>query len=428
VIEAHAALNPPEPPGERPVPPVAAARSRLPDSLAALRYRDFRLLFAGLFLALSGWWMIIVAQGWLVLELTNRASAVALVGAMLSVPFLILGPFSGVAADRLFRKHLLVTTRSTVAVLMFVEGALIVLGLIELWQMVVLAFLAGCAFTMDIPARQSLIPDTVPASVVPNAVALNVSMFSATTIAGPMLGAFVLASAGAGGCFIGNGIGNAVLAAAIATMRIPRRRRDGPWHVVADLAGALRHVRAERAILMLLLVSLVITLTGRNWQQLAPVLVRDVYHGSAGALSMIYTAAGVGAVAGAVLLVPLSGQRRRAPIFWGGLTVACVGLIAFAISPTLAVAAACAIAAGLGLQVAETTTQTVVLIETPEAMRGRVISLVSLLWGLQPLGVLAAGFVADAAGAQVAVGGSAVLGAAALLTVALLAPPRWRAF
>ena len=160
------------------IPLIDGSRSRIPESFAALRYRDFRLLLAGLFMALSGWWMILVAQGWLVLEMTDSASAVALVSAMLSLPWLLLAPFSGVLADRIYRKHLLLTTRTTVAVLMLIEGVLILSGLIEFWHMVVLAFLAGSAFAMDIPARQSLIPDTVPKSVVANAVGINTSVFS----------------------------------------------------------------------------------------------------------------------------------------------------------------------------------------------------------------------------------------------------------
>jgi MFS family permease len=409
------------------VPPATGWRG-LPPHLESLRYRDFRLLLGGLFMALSGWWMIIVAQGWLVLELTDRASAVALVGAMLSVPFLLLGPLAGVAADRMSRKRLLVGTRSTVAVLMLVEGVLIVGGWIALWQLVVLAFLAGCAFAMDIPARQSLIPDTVPRAVVPNAVALQVSMFSATTIAGPLLGAAVLLAVGAGGCFLVNALGNAVLAAAIGAMRIPRRKRGGRWNVAGDFASGLRYARDERTVLLLLLVALVVTLTGRNWQQLAPVLVRDVYGQGEGALGALYTAVGAGAAVGAVGLVLLSGLRRRARLFALALGLAFAAQLGVAVSPALGVGAACALLTGLGLQVTETTTQTVVLVETPAAMRGRVLSLVSLLWGLQPLGVVVAGVVADAAGVRVAIASSALVGAAALAALGLATPARWRSF
>jgi MFS family permease len=309
---------------------------------------------------------------------------------------------------------------------MFLEGVLILGGWITVWQLIVLAFLAGCAFAMDIPARQSLIPDTVPPSVVPNAVAVNVALFSLTTIAGPIAGAATLAAFGAGGCFLANGVGNAALAASIGAMRIPRRERPGSFSVVGDLLGGVRYVRGEPLVLLLLAVALVVTLTGRNWQQLAPVFVRDVYGSGEGGLGAIYTAAGIGAAMGAVGLVAFSQMRRRAPVFAAGLGLALAATLAFAASPTLALAIGCVLLIGLGLQVVETLSQTVLLVETPEHMRGRVMSLSSLLWGLQPLGVLVAGVVADVFSPQAAIAGGAVVAAALLTVLALRSRSAWR--
>lgn len=408
--------------------PEASGLAWLPDSLAALRYRDFRLLLGGLFMALSGWWMIIVAQGWLVLEMTDSAAAVSLVGAMLSLPFLFLAPLSGVLADRVYRKHLLVATRSSVSVLMFIEGALILAGLIEVWHMVVLAFLAGCAFAADIPARQSLIPDTVPQRLVANAVAINVSVFSLTTIAGPIVGAGILATAGAGGCFLANGVGNAALAASIGFMRIPRRPREERTSISGDFIGGLRHVRGERVVLVLLSVSLVLTLTGRNWQQLAPVFVRDVFGSGEAGLGILYTAAGVGAVAGAIFLVAVSHHERRSRIYATSLTLGFAAVVAFSISPSLWAAAAAVVLVGVGMQVTETINQTVLLVRTPEHVRGRVMSLSSLIWGLQPLGVLLAGIVADIVNPQVAILGGAAIGIALVLALYSRTRPVWGTF
>ena len=266
-------------------------------------------------LAISGWWMIIVAQGWLVLELTDSAFWVATASATLSVPFLLLGPVSGVVADRFYRKALLVATRSTIAMIMLVEGILIATGAIELWQILALGFLAGCAFAMDIPARQSLIPDTVPVSVVPNAVAINVSVFSIASIGGPIAGAAMLAAGGAGGCFMANAAGNLALALAILAMRIPRRRRAEAWDVVGEFIGGLRFVRTSPVVLLLLLVALVTMLGTSAWRQLAPVFVRDVYGSSEASLGALYTAAGVGAVVGAPILLWLSRRDRRAAVY-----------------------------------------------------------------------------------------------------------------
>ncbi len=399
------------------IPLVEGSRSRIPESFAALRYRDFRLLLAGLFMALSGWWMIIVAQGWLVLEMTDRASAVALVSAMLSLPWLILAPFSGVLADRVYRKHMLLTTRLTVAVLMLVEGVLILAGVIEFWHMVVLAFLAGCAFAMDIPARQSLIPDTVHKSVVANAVAINTSIFSMTTIAGPMVGAAILGWLGPGGCFLANAVGNACLAGAIFLMRIPRRDRVGRMNFIGDFMGGLRYVRTQPLLLLLLSVTLTLILTTRSWQQIAPVFVRDVWGRGEGSLGILYTATGVGAVIGAFAVLATSRLERRWLVYAIGLAGTVAGVAAFAFSPNLGIAVACVLFVGLGQQVADTTSQTVILVRTPEALRGRMMALSSLLSGIQPLGTMLTGVAADVVSPQLAVGGGALLAAAALLVV-----------
>lgn len=396
----------------------ATRPSRIPNALAALRYRDFRLFLLGIFSALSGWWMILVAQGWLVLEMTNSASRVALVSAMLSVPWLLFAPLSGVLADRVDRKYLLLTTRSSVTVLMLIEGVLIVSGQVQYWHMVVLAFLAGTAFAMDIPARGSLVPDTVPSSVLPNAVAINSTVFSMTTIAGPMIAAGVLAWLGPGGCFLANSVGNAIFTGTISLMRIPRRKRGGRMNVLGDFVGGLSYVRREPSLRMLLGVSLVLMLTTRSWQQLAPVFVRDVWGRGEGSLGLLFTSSGIGAVTGAAVLLALSRTEHRWRVYLGGLALAVGGVLVFGFSPSLAPAIGGALIVGFGQQLADATSQTVVLMRAPEEFRGRMLSLSTLLTGLQPLGVMAAGVIADTAGPRFAIGGAALV--ATVLLAALL--------
>jgi MFS family permease len=370
----------------------------VPEAFAALRYRDFRLLTAGLAAAISGWWMIVVAQGWLVLELTDSAFWVATASAVLSLPFLVLGPFSGVAADRWNRKVLLVTTRSTVALVMLVEGVLIVGGLIELWQILLLGSLAGCAFAMDIPARQSLIPDVVPHEVIPNAVALNVSVFSFASIAGPIAGAGMLVLVGA----------------------------DGKWNVVGDFVGGLRFVGTSTVVSMLLLMALVTMVGTSAWRELAPVFVRDVYGGSESGLGALHTAAGVGALVGAGLLLWRVAAAHRTALYVVAAAATVLSVIGFVASPLLLFAVAFAFLNGLARQLTDALGQTVLLLQTPDHVRGRVMSLWSLLWGLQPFGTFTAGMLAEVVGPRAAVGGLALVAGAALVTIGLAMRPAWR--
>lgn len=198
--------------------------------------------------------------------------------------------------------------------------------------------------------------------------------------------------------------------------------------VRGDFFTGVRYVRSERVVLVLLAVSLVVTLTGRNWQQLAPVFVRDVFGSGEGGLGVLYTAAGVGAVLGATFLVVASSTRRRAPIFAAGLLLAFTATLGFAFSPSLEVAIVTVLLVGLGLQITETTTQTVLLVETPEHMRGRVMSLSSLLWGLQPLGVLVAGVAADVLSPQVAIAGGVVVAGVLLASLYARSSRIWASF
>lgn len=385
------------PPTEATAPaiPLATGPSRVPDALAALRYRDFRYLTFGTGFAIASYWMILIAQGWLVLELTDSAFWVAASSSAMAIPSLLFGPIAGVIADRLYRKTLLITTRSIISVLGVVEGTLILADLINVWQILVFAFLTGTAYAMDIPARQSLIPEVVPEEVVPNGVAINVSIFSIAAITGPLAGAATLATVGAGGCFLANAAGNMALVAAIAAIKIPRRYRTTDWNVVGDFVSSLRFVRATPVVLLLLLISLLGMIGTAPWRELAPVFVRDVFNADEAGLGALFTGSGVGAVIGAAILLAISGVERRALVVSVAAALGLVSVLGFAASPNLQVAVGFALLNGVANQLTWAMAQTVLLLRTPEEFRGRVMALWMLLWGVQPIGTLIAGTLAE---------------------------------
>ena len=402
--------------------------SRLPESLIALRYRDFRLLTVGLSAAITGWWMIIIAQGWLVLEMTDSAAWVATASAALSLPFLVLGPFSGVVADRWYRKTLLVTTRMTIATVMLIEGLLIIAGLIELWQILLLGTLAGCAFAMDIPARQSLIPDVVPEEAVPNAVAIGVSVTSLASVAGPIAGAAMLALVGAGGCFVANALGNLVLALAILAMHIPRRNPTGDWDIFGDLANGFRFVANSNVVSLLLLMALVTMIGTSAWRELAPVFVRDVFGSNEAGLGALHTAAGIGAVLAAGLLLWSATQEHRRVLYVMAAAISVLSVLGFVTSSVIQFGIVFALINGFARQLTDAVGQTVLLLKTPEQFRGRVMSLWALLWGMQPMGTFTAGMASEVVGPRIAVGGLALVAGVVLLGVGLAKRSAWREF
>ena len=408
--------------------PLATGPSRLPETLAALRYRDFRLLTFGTGFAIGGWWMIIVAQGWLVLEMSNSAFWVATASSAMALPSLILGPVAGVAADRLDRRRLLLVTRSIVIALGLIEGIMILTEVIRLWEVLLLAAVTGSAFAMDIPARQSLVPDTVPESVLPNGIAINVSVFSLAAIIGPAAGAAVLATVGAGGCFIANAVGNVALVAAIALLRTPDRTPSDRTSVLADFTGGLRFVRNSPVVLLLLLTSMLGVLGNTPWRELAPVFVRDVFGGTEAGLGALYTGSGVGAVIGAGLLLWLSRSERRSLIYGGAITLGIVAVLGFSTSPTIQVAVGFALLSGVANQLSGAMAQTVILLQTPDRFRGRMMSLWMLLWGLQPAATLISGVLADAFEPRIAVAGMAAMVGLLIVTLGIRMRSTWRAF
>lgn len=376
-------------------PPTREASRRPRRGLEALRYRDFRYLTVGTGFAIASYWMILIAQGWLVLELTDSPFWVAAASSALAIPSLIFGPIAGVIADRLYRKTLLIVTRSLISVLGVIEGTLILADLIDVWQILVFAFLTGTAYAMDIPARQSLIPDTVPEDVVPSGVAINVSVFSVAAITGPLAGAATLATVGAGGCFLANAVGNMALVAAIAAIHVPRRERTTDWNVVGDFVSALRFVRATPVVLLVLLIALLGMIATAPWRELAPVFVRDVFDADEAGLGALFTGSGVGAVIGAAILIAIASVERRALIVGIAATLGLLSVLGFAASPGLQVAVGFALLNGLANQLTWAVAQTVLLLRTPEEFRGRIMALWMLLWGVQPIGTLIAGTLAE---------------------------------
>ncbi len=160
------------------------ASSRL-DGLRALRHRNFRLFWSGQLISLVGTWMQAVAQGWLVLTLTNDPFMLGLVAAAQFVPVMVFGLFGGIVADSLPKRRTLIATQSVAMTLAFILAALTATGTVQVWQILVLALALGCSNAVDMPTRQSFVIEMVGREDIGNAVALNSAIFNAARIVGP---------------------------------------------------------------------------------------------------------------------------------------------------------------------------------------------------------------------------------------------------
>ena len=252
---------------QSPEPPLSPPRkrSRLPRGLAAFKHRNYRLFYSGQLISVTGTWMQTLAQSWLVLTMTSSAFLLGLVSVFQFAPMLVLGLFAGAVADRVPKRTLLVTTQAISAVLAGTLAVLTFTDTIQLWQIYLLGFLLGVNNSFDMPTRQAFVVEMVGKEDLPNAIALNSSLFNAARIVGPAVAGVLLAVFGPAVCFAINSVSYIAVIGGLLMMRVaplvrPRvtqRRldqiREGlvyvrrtPGDPQTDSAGRIRrHLRNE---------------------------------------------------------------------------------------------------------------------------------------------------------------------------------------
>jgi MFS family permease len=403
-------------------PPRAVPRP-WPRGVQALGHRNFRLFWVGQLVSLVGTWMQTVAQGWLVLVLTNSALALGVAASLQMAPVLVFGLFGGVLADAVPKRGTLIATQVAQMVLALVLALLVFTGAVQVWHVYVLAILLGLVSAVDMPVRQSFVVEMVGRTDVGNAVALNSAAFNASRIVGPAIAGVVIGTVGIATCFLLNGISFIAVIAGLFAMRTVDLRSRPPvevertWHgVVERLAEGLSYVRNTPPVFLAIAVLGVTATFGMNFNVLVPVLARDVLHGDASAFGFLMAASGIGSLASAALIA--YGQRPTLRLLLTGAGVFGVALIGLGISRSFPVSLALMVVLGWGVIAIAATTNTIIQLTVPDELRGRVMSVYTTVFaGSTPFGGLFSGVVAAAAGVQVAlmVGGaiSAVLAAAA---------------
>lgn len=268
------------------------------------RHRNYRLYFVGQVISLSGTWMQQIALAWLVLRVTHSPVAVGLLAFLRFAPFTVFSLPAGVLADRFDNRRTMMVTQ---AVSMAISGALALLvlsGQTHLWAVYLLALLGGTAAVFDAPNRHALTFQLVGRDELPNAVALNASLFNASRVVGPAIGGLVIAAAGVGVCFALNAVSFLAVLAALALMRrrelFPLERRERP-QLLKGMRHGLGYVRRSPAIRLVMLMTMVVSTVGFNFHVLVPVLASKTLHVGAEVFGALGAAFGLGALAGALL-------------------------------------------------------------------------------------------------------------------------------
>ncbi len=398
---------------------------------AALRHRNFVLLWTGLIVSNVGTWMQNVAQGWLILQLTNSPLWLGLLGLSFALPMIVLPLFGGAIVDRVNRIRLLYFTQTAFALNAFALAALTWLGVVNVWHILITSFIGAALLALDNPARQALIPDLVPPGDLLNALSLNSATYNGAALVGPALAGALLVPLGAGTLFFLNGVSYVAVIIALFAMKDARTHGSSATRhasIGKSMLAGLAYAWRSRLIFALLGLSTLVAIFGRSYQNLLPIFARDIWHGGPEAYGLLLSAAGGGALVGAFGLASIKQiSRQGAVLVISGLLFS-ASIVAFALSPSLALGIVLLFVAGVMVTVFGTIIATFIQIETPNELRGRVMSLYAItLIGLPALGSLGSGVSAEMLGG---IDGAprAVLAGAAILTVVLLfaAPFFWR--
>ena len=400
----------------------------LPVALRSLRHRNFRLFAGGQLVSLTGTWVQLVAQSWLVYRLTGRATLLGLVGFASQMPIFLLAPLGGALADRFERRRILVTTQSISMGLAFLLAGLTLSGLVHEWHIVALAAAMGIVHAFDIPTRQAFLVEMVGREDLINAIGLNSSMFNGARMAGPAVAGVLVATIGEGWCFLINGVTFAAVIVALLAIRVPPFRPPvSPASTLTRIREGFAFATRERPVRALLLMLAVLSLTGMPFMVLMPVFADRVLGGGPAAYGILMSASGLGALAGAITLASrrdvtgLGGWVARAALAFGAL------LLTFSLSRSFVLSAALLLPIGFSMMVQISSSNTLIQTMVPDDLRGRVMAVYSMMFmGMAPAGSLLAGWAADRIGAPstVAIGGALCVLAAAVFRWSL---PRLRA-
>jgi MFS family permease len=397
-------------------------------TFAALRHRNFRLFYGGQMISLTGSWMQSVAFSWLVLMLTNSSFYLGLVGALQTLPVLLFSFLAGVVADHTSKLKLLFITQAVLMLLALVLGVLVELNVVQVWMLCVLVFMSGTAMAFDIPVRQAFIVDLVGKPDLPNAIALNSTLFNATRVAGPAVGGIVIAAVGMANCFFLNAASFLAVLLALLLMKLPRNN-VAPWkpflHAWKELLDYLLERRELRLVLVLMTT---VSVLAMPYFVLLPILARDTLGVGPRGFGLLMAMSGVGAFIGGLTLARRLQRRPPMPSFLAGQGLFLLGLIGLGLCRNYYAALGFIAVSGFGMVTQLSTGNSLLQLNVPDELRGRLMSLFGLIvMGFAPLGSILYGGVAHFVGAGPAIAGGAFIAALVAGTI-LLKYPELRQF
>lgn len=395
-------------------------------TFASLRHRNFRLFYTGQLISLTGSWMQALAFSWLVLVLTDSSFYLGLVGALQTLPVLLFSFLGGVVADHTSKLRLLFITQAALMILALVLGVLVLEGLISISLLCMLVFLSGTVMAFDIPVRQAFIVDLVGRPDLPNAIALNSTLFNFTRVMGPAVGGLFIAWVGMANCFFLNAVSFLAVLVALFMINLPPAQPATwtpfrrAWRQVLD------HLLERRELKLVLYIMTAIAILAMPYFVLLPILARDVLGVGPKGFGLLSSGSGLGAFLGGLTLARRLTRRPPMPSMIGGLGVFLSGLMGLGLCGNYYLALVFIFMAGFGMVTLLSTGNSILQMNVPDELRGRIMSLFGLIvMGLAPVGSLIYGIVAHYLGPGLAIAGGSLLAGITCGIILLKNPHLW---
>jgi len=359
---------------------------------SSLKVKYFRIYWLGMFVSLIGTWIQTIAQSWLVFRLTNSSFLLGLVGFLGAIPIFLLSMFGGVLADRVNKRNILICTQFSFMLLAFLLAVLTQFKFISTWQIMVISLLNGMTMAFDAPARQSIVIELVGKEHLFNAITLNSVAFNSSRIIGPTFAGVLISIIGMSGCFYLNGFSFLAVIIALFYIKLGKGSPKNNNSALRDLKDGLIFIGSDRLILGLIAMVGAVSLFGISYVILMPVFADNVLKTGVKGLGVLMSSAGLGALAGALVLARLGDFKYKGKLLIASVFSFAIFLMLFSLTKNFLLAIFLLVFIGFASVVPIALINTLLQINVPDKFRGRVMSIFMITFaGTMPFGHLISG-------------------------------------
>lgn len=358
----------------------------------AFESREFRTMWIGACTSSIGTWMQMVAQSWLVYEISGSSRLLGLDAFLGQIPIMLLSLVGGVVADRVERRYILIASQLVQMSCAFTLTALVALGMVQVWHILTLSFVVGLAQAFGGPAYQALIPTLVKSEDLPNAIALNSIQFNLARVIGPVLGGLALAKLGAAWCFGLNGLSFIAVIITLLIVRSPYKPQAVKESMIESMKQGIRFIRRQESMVALIGLAFLLTALGVPTMTFLPVFVKSVFAKGPETYTLLLSVSGAGSVLGALLVATFGHSRHKGLILLVNICLLGIFAALFSQSTTVWLSCVFLFLGSMALISAFALISSLVQLIATDQMRGRVMSVYNVAFrGGMPIGNYASG-------------------------------------